>query len=361
MSNYEYIQLANYKIIQSSTTGKYMVMFDDLVHLEYDTNIIININRLFSSSNTSTALYDFFSIINNTSSTTEQKQTALSDINNIFEFGTDMFFSTKAATLYNITDTANILDYYKNTKYDVDYSKFVNLSTSKEVSFANIEYLIENNYIKGFNYTKDELDNFYMTFCKVILDNTQFLVTGADTTNSIYKATLEYYKNGSTDSTLTNMALILGTLYSTQTTYSSTCTCNSSATSTTVSPSCVSLYKSALLEYLKSMLGNIDFYCDWFTIDTNTTKKTPNVPLIDALKLLIDEFIALGYDLSFVTKKNDCDCTVSNTDASECNYAIISNYKNVLSYVRDNMIDENKNKIKIYGEQFGELLPKLIF
>ena len=40
---------------------------------------------------------------------------------------------------------------------------------------------------------------------------------------------------------------------------------------------------------------------------------------------------------------------------------IIENYIKVLNWVKNNQIDENKNKIYIYGKQFAEIFPLLSF
>ena len=37
------------------------------------------------------------------------------------------------------------------------------------------------------------------------------------------------------------------------------------------------------------------------------------------------------------------------------------NYLKVISYALEDVIIPNANKVKIYGEQFGELLPRLQF
>ena len=69
---------------------------------------------------------------------------------------------------------------------------------------------------------------------------------------------------------------------------------------------------------------------------------------------------SLNLDLSFATTDV---CTCKNTDSSKsnANYDIIRKYDKVLSWVRSCEIPNNINKIKLYGSQFGGLLPKLQF
>ena len=48
-------------------------------------------------------------------------------------------------------------------------------------------------------------------------------------------------------------------------------------------------------------------------------------------------------------------------DEDDCNHKILEQYLKVLGYAVTNTIDANVNKIKVYGGQFAELLPYLIF
>ena len=80
--------------------------------------------------------------------------------------------------------------------------------------------------------------------------------------------------------------------------------------------------------------------------------------------VLLEEFEATEYDLSFSQSKPMywCNCTQSTMNATDkCNHETIQNYIKVLNWVRDGQIDENTNKIRVYGAKFAELLPKLIF
>ena len=61
-------------------------------------------------------------------------------------------------------------------------------------------------------------------------------------------------------------------------------------------------------------------------------------------------------------KTGDCVDILSNVNVDNCSYyTIIENYIKVLNWVKNNQIDENKNKIYIYGKQFAEIFPLLSF
>ena len=55
-----------------------------------------------------------------------------------------------------------------------------------------------------------------------------------------------------------------------------------------------------------------------------------------------------------------CNCEAIES-MNNCNKETILNYKKVLNWVQNNEIEENTNKIKVYGEAFGELIPNLQF
>ena len=85
-----------------------------------------------------------------------------------------------------------------------------------------------------------------------------------------------------------------------------------------------------------------------------------NANVVDELIKLIDEFISLEYSLEFEKKMSKCNCEqISNVN--NCNKETILKYKEVLNFIKENKIEENTNKIKVYGEAFGELLPNLQF
>ena len=108
------------------------------------------------------------------------------------------------------------------------------------------------------------------------------------------------------------------------------------------------------------MLGDIEFYKDWFMLSNPEDKGTYNENVVDELIKLIDEFISLEYSLQFEKKMSKCNCE-QISDVNNCNKETILKYKEVLNWIKENKIEENTNKIKVYGEAFGELLPNLYF
>ena len=109
----------------------------------------------------------------------------------------------------------------------------------------------------------------------------------------------------------------------------------------------------------------------------------PDEELIDNLIELLTEFLNANYDLSNLKGcKSACNCGhskkyFSNKTTGDCAdimnngigvnvdncsyYTIIENYIKALNWVKNNQIDENKNKIYVYGKQFAEIFPLLNF
>lgn len=234
----------------------------------------------------------------------------------------------------------------------VDWSR---MNHDSNTSLVNIEYYEKLNKINNSQFGKDELDNFYITFCKFILDNTMLDIYTEN--NYIYLSVLQYYANGKTDYAQTGLYTILNSTYGVVTTnkYSS-CGCTSTK-STTNDKTCLDLYKDAMAEHLKNMLADIKFYEDWFYLNNEEYNKV----IVDGLITLIDEFLSLNYSLNFdKSKVSKCNCD-SITEPNNCNIRIIEDYKQVLNWIKNNKTEENTNKIKIYGSSFGELLPNLQF
>ena len=115
-----------------------------------------------------------------------------------------------------------------------------------------------------------------------------------------------------------------------------------------------------MLEQLKQMLGDVNFYNDWFYTTTDEGKK-PNTDIVKRLRVLIKSLLESNYDLSFVeSSKYGCGCS-TNSAGSSVNKDIINKYNFVLKYVENCILGNNINRTKLYGSQFGELLPKLKF
>lgn len=313
-----------------------------------------------------------------------------------FEIGKDYFLTfslweylmtfdndTKIKLLRN-----NVNDYRVNDYFDSQYNK-INTDIYSDIDDTDLHYFYFLNRLKDFNFSEDQLKNFVSTFCGIILDETTF-TNIVDTKNLIYKQVLEYYRNNGNDNTSTILDLVFNnTLLNTSTSSSSTC-CNNlqsnntllsnsnslnlistlgSTNNTTTNISCVDVYKQAMQIFLKKMLGDYQFYCDWFYISGENSKLTiPNMVLIDKLKKLFEEFKDLNYALYFNDPEySKCGCKNNSSlnskiqSISDANYNILDNYYNILLYAEDCIINENKNKVKVYGENFADLFPYLYF
>lgn len=229
--------------------------------------------------------------------------------------------------------------------------------------YTNFDFFRVKNKICDLSYSEDELNSLCHTFFDIILDGTQ--ITDDDTikqTNQIYKLVSNYYYNYQTDVALSSISLILNTNVTTQ---SETVTCNCQTTENTSSQeSCYDTYKNAMSEWLINMLGNVDYYKDWMWMTDNEGKLYANEGLIKALILLLEDFEEANYDLSFSNKSiynHTCSCDDTSSSVNEANHNIIKNYIKLLNWILNGCIDNNTNKIKVIGEKFATLLPKLNF
>ena len=119
-----------------------------------------------------------------------------------------------------------------------------------------------------------------------------------------------------------------------------------------------------MYKYLINMLSDTEFYKDWMYIENPEGEKIANDSLIESLIKLLKEFEEVEYDLSFTEKyiiHGNCCKDNQYTLNNEKNHTIIQNYIRVLEYVLSGCIDDNSNKISVYGRKFAELLPKLSF
>ena len=266
----------------------------------------------------------------------------------------------------------------------------------------NIDYLIFKNKLKDNVFTEEELLVLNSTFMQIINRYTTFDDYNIGT-NAIYKAVIDFYANGQYDAATVLMNTIFNGTIST-TTVTSTCGCGTQSTcATSISSgstgintgteiipidtaSCIDKYKAAMYQWLIQMLSDNNFYCCWmFTENEELDESNPNTLLIDMLIQLLEEFLALGIDLSNLGKTSTSACNCGHTNkyngyknnSNDCsdllnnningslnncsNYGIIANYIKVLKWVRNNEIEENKNKIYIYGKQFAEIFPLLNF
>lgn len=299
--------------------------------------------------------------------------------NAIWAEGIDNFLSGEDfyvnSTLYNylaLTNQLKVSDFGCRLPNYLDENGFItkywmDISNEPYKDFTDLDYFNEKNKLLTNTFTEEELENFYANFCKLILKHTKI---GDDVrlqgNNPIYDLVLRYYANFKNDSGSDAIAMILSSLYSTTTTASNgQCGCNSvfGETTTYTTQSCYDLYKQAMGTWLKTMLGDVKFYKDWFFINTGTNQ-IPNDVLLHNLETFINEFMSLNNILSFSKTARsgfNCACPTVSMNENDCNIAVMNNYLTVLGWNKTNELERNKNKIKLYGEQFGELLPNLQF
>ena len=298
--------------------------------------------------------------------------------NKIWVKGIDNFLAGKDYytnnTLYNylaLTDQIEVPDFsvrlpdYLDTFGQLRTEYWKSLTGELYEDYNNIEYFNEKNNMLTNKFSEDELNNFYSTFCSIILKYTKITDNLLlDSRNQIYSLVLNYFKNFISDEGSNALSLILNSGYGTVTTTASTsCGCNSSSSSTELTPSCYDLYSTAMYNWLGTMLGDSKFYEDWFRIYKSEDDYIPNDVLIETLNIFFDEFINMQHTLNFIKSSSvKCDCPAPvSFNENECNYNILKNYKKIFDWVFNEEIDSNVNKIKIYGGQFAELLPKLQF
>lgn len=268
---------------------------------------------------------------------------------------------------YSIEELMESQDYTESTVNNDHILMYQDLDNGdweyvgKDIDFTHYENL--NLIGSKYNFNEDDLASFCSTFMKFIQAYGNFANDNMSTTkNQIYSAVISYYANGGYDAILTGMKLVLQSSdLTTTTTSSTTSTCCGQSTSTsseytTSTTDCVTTYENAMTSYLQQMLGDTDFYYDFFYYDGEAIEDLCNL-----LIKLIEAFKLVGYDLSFDSSTRHCDCSNLEKDNGTCNYNILDNYIQVLQWVRDCEIDENSNKIYVYGRAFGELLPKLMF
>ena len=303
-----------------------------------------------------------------------------------FEIGVNYFLSFSLwqyLMQYNNDSSIHLLpndvnDYRMHDYFDTQYNR-INSETYIDIQDTDLHYYYMLNKLNEFEFTLDELKNFVSTFCTIILDNTKFTDI-VDTKNLIYKNVLEYWKNNGNDDTSIMLNLIFNNTVLIDDGVTSTC-CNNLQNNTKLNEasvistlgsntmsniSCKEIYERSMLIYLVKMLGDYMFYCDWFTINLNDTT-SPNLVLIRKLKELFERFKELGYYLYWGKGNEKCGCTnrtsLSNDmiQQSNANYIIFDNYYKVLGYNEDDVVCDNKNKIKAYGEAFGNILPYIYF
>lgn len=232
---------------------------------------------------------------------------------------------------------------------------WIELSEDEQSNTDLSQYMTLNKY-EEYGVTDDTLKEFYVSFVNGILkfNIDKQILTPKD---ALYKAVLDYFSAEQNDETINKINLVLGSTYSGQqiNTASSYCNCTGSSTGS-MTDSCSTLYSNAMLEHLKMMLGDVEFYCSWMFDDTAVKDD-----LIGYLKYLILRLKDRGFTLSKGDYGFNCPCPTATEVNNERNYKILDNYIKVLNFISQCNIKPNANKIKLWGSQFGELLPKLYF
>lgn len=310
-----------------------------------------------------------------------------------FELGTNYFITWSLYQFFMTYDSDNKIKLLSN-----DYNGFImqdyfdsqyhliNTNIYENIDDTSLYYFYRINQLQNFEFTLDEFNNFVSTFCGIILDNTTF-TNITDTKNLIYKKVLEYYRNNTKDDTSIVLDLIFNNTLLNNTNSTNTTCCNNLQNNTSninnvdlsslgltgfnsklITTSCVNIYKQSMFNFLVQMLGDYNFYCDWFYIINNIDPNLsiPNIELIHKLKKLFEEFKNLGYTLAWNKDDSICGCKDKSainqySSQSIANYKIFDNYYKVLEYAENEEVCLNKNKIKIYGEEFGNILPYIYF
>lgn len=300
--------------------------------------------------------------------------------NIVWIFGIDDFKSGRDYytnyTLYNyfaLTDQINVpcfhvrLPNYLNEYGQIQTEYWEDLTGTIFEDYNNLDYFKEKNDTINNKFSEEELNNFYSTFCETILKYTKITEEKLlDPRNQIYSYVLNYYKNFKSDAGSDALSLILNSGYmQAEQSLSTTCGCNTELDNASggITKSCYELYGDAMTNWLKTMLGDVKFYEDWFRIYKSEDDYIPNDVLIEQLQLLFEEFIDMQHMLTFLkSSAARCDCpSPVSFNENECNYNILNNYRKILVWTFNEELDSNVNKIKIYGQQFAELLPLLQF
>lgn len=225
-----------------------------------------------------------------------------------------------------------------------------------EQSNTDLSHYMTLNKYEEYGVTDDTLKEFYVSFVNGILNFNidKQILTPKD---ALCKTVLDYFSAAQNDETINKINLVLGSTYSGQqiNVASSYCNCKGSSNGS-MTDSCSTLYSNAMLEHLRMMLGDVEFYCSWMFDDTVVKDD-----LIGYLKYLILRLKDKGFTLLTNTGGFNCPCPAADAPNDEKNYKILDNYIKVLDFISQCNIKPNVNKIKLWGSQFGELLPKLYF
>lgn len=362
----------NFKLIEDKENGAYMYMPETDVENVYDTLLDIPRAYVVLSDEFISDQRNFRDWIIASFADTEifGKGTESFKIGIDYYINRTLYDYLKGQEDYNVGELTedDVMPNYLDRGFIVT-EDFEELESSK-ISYDNYKYFYLKNKISEFSYSEDELNNLYSTFFSIILYYA--VLSESDTlktSNQIYKKVIEYYTNFQVDDTLISLELMLNSkIYKTIPETLASCCSNQQNSSNVNSQysqiSCSDIYKNAMKEYLINMLSDVEFYKDWMYIENPEGEKIANDSLIEALILLLEEFEKLEYDLSLSDKyliHGNCCKDNAYTLNNEKNHETIKNYIRVLQYVLSGCIDDNANKISVYGSKFADLLPKLSF
>ncbi|MCH5167543.1 MAG: hypothetical protein J1F35_06570 [Erysipelotrichales bacterium] len=255
-----------------------------------------------------------------------------------------------------IKNTDLVLPNYLLENYELNSEIFSELCGC-ERDYNNLDFYYKKNIATDYKFTDLEINQICKTFANLILEQTNITPEDLlDPKNQSYKTVLEYFANGGTDCCTRLLQLILGNNFvslNTISTLGSCGTCNSNK-SDIDSGSCLDLYIQGIKELFKSMLGDIEFYEDWFCTSIDDVL-IPNSCLIQLIKDLLDEFVN-SHPMT-ISQNSHCGCPrVSNSDTD---YIDFENYKKVLDFIDACILSSNKNKTKLFGEEFAQKLLEI--
>lgn len=398
MNNYSFLDIINTEIVQYKNDERYYISFNLFLNFGdvYGYTLFVPISEKLSQSYDGNEIYEFIENIKLLDNTAEIADYMSTGIDNFIP-GEDYFVSRSLGDYISMNEEYIMPNYTIQTFNGLSQNTtdYEDLSDTNNKDFSNIWYFIEQNNYLNYTFSEDELNNLYSTFFSIILDNTTFTDYSYGT-NAIYKAVMDYYKNFQSDSATVLMNLILGSNYSVNIDSTSSCGCssgNSSAsgqcavlngytnnTNNTNTQSqqisfdtmtCQEKYTNAMFEYLKMMLSDKNYYCDWMYFENDALDKVPNTLLIDKLIDLLTQLLKSGYNLNMLgDDTSDCGChtrkhcpdrnnSISSTSCA--NETTILNYIKLLNWIKNDEVSKNINKIYIYGKQFAEILPFLYF
>lgn len=271
-----------------------------------------------------------------------------------FILGTDYYVSQSMAQDMNIENEEYILEDLIDEDFEI-VDSFEQVNTTVE----NIQRLFLSNELNSLEFNEEDVLNFASTFSTILLDYAE--VQNQNTIyNTIYKYVLEWLQNGQSDNVMSFMNLIFSGNVTVTNSGLTNCGCNKSIDNSSSTISCYNAYIEALKSWVATMFGDLNFYYDWMFVTIADEENEPNEELIDMLINLIEELKKLNLSLNTDNSRlHNCGCLDKTIDTSYI--TILDNFIKVLNFVKTCQIEQNTNKIKLWGSQFGGILPNLMF